>query len=157
MDQSELRDLLLGPQFAPRTEDISTPQLLQDKGVPDGILRLVDFGAQERYDLLSSLNQHPVVNSCLLIAATLRRRDDGGDDGKGSFVMSPVDAQILATQDSELFEALATIVKPFTRMDSVAQAVSDAKNDSGATPSSVGGTASPAPVDSTASAPPSQD
>lgn len=157
MDQSELRALLLGPQFAPRVEDIPTPQLLLDKGVPDGILRLVDFGAKERYDMLSSLNQHPVVNTCLLIAATLRRRDDGGDDGKGSFVMSPVDAKVLATQDSELFEALATIVKPFTRLDSVAQAVDAAKNDSGATPSNAGGSESPAPADSTPSAPPSQD
>jgi hypothetical protein len=147
LEQAELRSLLLGPSFKPKVEDIPTPQLLLDKGVPEGLLRMVSMSATERYDTLTSLVQHPIHNTALLIAATLRLRDSGGTDGKGTPVMSPLDAVALIAQDSELFEVLAEVVKPFTRIGTVATAVDAAKNDSGAAPSSTGGSESPSTSD----------
>lgn len=156
MDQSELRGLLLGPQFNPKVEDIATPPMLLAQGVPEGILRLVSMSAAERSAVYGSFSKDAsVFNSALLVTACLRMRDSGGDDGRGTPVFSAVDAQALVGQDASLIDALAAdIVKPFLGVGGAQELVDAAKNDSGATqqsqdtaPSSTGGSASPTASD----------
>lgn len=167
MDVSQLRNLLAGPAFKPKVEDIPTPQILRDvrteefpDGVPDGILRLVSWSAEERRVVYASFrDETPMVNTWLLIATALRLRDSGGPDGKGTPVFSPVDAQVMPEQDPALTDALSSLVKPFLGLGPVQPLVEAAKNGSGAaqnqeaTPSSTSGTASPSDSDS----PPSEN
>ena len=133
MQQSDLRNLLLGPAFQPKVLDIPTPQALLDKGVPADILRLVSMSATERYNVYASFSDTTLMlNSALLVATALRMRDEGGPDGKGTPVFSAVDARVLIEQDAELIDALAGIVKPFLGIGNTTALVDAAKNDSGA-------------------------
>ncbi len=130
MDQATLRGLLLEGAFQPRSVDFATPQLLQDKGVPDGILRLVSLSAKARGLLAEATGADGMRNSALYVAACLRLRDGGGDDGKGTPVMSAIDAGVLVEQDFDLLNALAVPVKQFLGLDgAVAAQVDAAKND----------------------------
>jgi hypothetical protein len=146
MDATELRGLLLGPTFNPRVEDIPTPQLLIDKGVPADILRLVSMSTKSRLEL-SAAATDGVMTMALYIAACLRMRDSGGADGRGTPVMNAIDAQVLSEQDFDLQSALGKVVGDFLGINAPQAQADAAKNDSGATQANAGGSELPSVSD----------
>ena len=138
----DLRSLTLGAAFQPKVQDIPTPDALTAQGAPDDLLRLVGMSATERLLLAAAFGEDQALNSALLVCATLRYRDSGGQDGRGTPVYAMTDAQALAAQDFDLLNVLSPLVKRFLGL-LTEQAVDDAKNASSATPSTSGGSASP--------------
>lgn len=135
MERSELRDLLLGSGFNPREENIATPQLLLDKGVPADVLKLVGMNANEIVAMRQAANDDSVLLTSLYICHSLCWRADNQP------VFAMTDAKALTEQEYELLNDLGLSVKRFLGV--IPKAVDEAKNDSSATQNSDGGSASP--------------
>ena len=141
--KEELRSLILGVDFKPKVEDIPTPQIFVDKGWPaDGLLRYVGMSANEADAINKITGENAMLNTALFICHTLRWRD-----GDNAHVLPVTDAQALTEQDIDLLSALGQPVKEFLGLVSKADAVEDAKNDSGATTQNDGGGESPTSQD----------
>lgn len=136
MERTELRNLLLGPAFQPKQQDIPTPHLLKEKGVQDDVLRLVGMSGKEAVDMRNAANGDSMLLSALWICHCLRWRD-----AESTPVLSMADAPTLMTRDVDLLDELGPSISAFIGMNR--QAVDEAKNGSGTTQNVAAGSESP--------------